>query len=392
MKTVKPATPSDSSNPIRRSDDRLMILGVGAATSLGDSVSACAAARAGVTRSCPLEAFLVLDPDSGEMVPVTGHPVSFLTQGFSGVARLTRLGSLALRELLVRGVLDPRELPETAVILAVGSGYYLNAIDASVDAEEGAPAFGASPPPESEVVDKRRAAIETKLIRCMFERAGLPPPAHHALVYEDHAGGALALLQALELLSAGVVRRCVVGGIDSYCELEVLDALQGLDLLKTPDNPAGIAPGEAAVFIVVEGAGARLPSSAAPTIECIAYTSDGKHLFAPDNPGCRSLAEVLTVTGPPGRGEAAAWTIGSHNGTFSSAAEWGRTLTMVTHLLRQGVHWYPAASFGDTGAAACFLASCLSVRAFERGYASARSALVWASSPNGSKSSFTVQG
>lgn len=174
---------------MRASEDRVAIAGLGAATSLGvGAATACAAARAGLSQPRTLEPFLVLDTDTGDMVPLVGHPVSFLTEGFTGVARTSRLGALALRDLVKPGVFTANDMADTALVLALGSGYYVDAAVALEEAEDNAPAFATAPPPISEATALRRAALEANLVQRMMDQAGLPAPVHHTLVFEDQAG------------------------------------------------------------------------------------------------------------------------------------------------------------------------------------------------------------
>lgn len=97
MTVVRPSASTRDGPRAARVD--LAISAMGAATSLGGVAGACAAARAGIARPRRIETFLVLDEEELGLEPVTAHPVSFLTEGFGPMARLARLGSLALRDL-----------------------------------------------------------------------------------------------------------------------------------------------------------------------------------------------------------------------------------------------------------------------------------------------------
>lgn len=369
----------------------LAITGIGAQTSLGRLTMACAAARAGILRPRPLAPLMVMDEDAGQLEPVTGHPASFLTRGFAGMARLARLGALALGDLLDQRALQPVDLADTALLLVLGSGYYLDCAEFVENErfEDRAPRFGPTPPASCEAIASERERIQTALPLRMLQQAGLPPAAIEELLFEDQPGVALALRRANELLSSGSVRRCLVGAIDTWCEPEGVEALDTLDLLKTPENPVGMVPGEAAVFLVLELATTKRAVSGRVDTRSL-RVEVGEHQFSPGVHSCRRLGETINAAVSAARPAPRLWTVGTHNGTSWTAAEWGRSLVLLPPSVSGGPHWFPALSFGDTGAAATALSICMVVRAFERGYAQGDSALVWASGPRGGKAAFLI--
>ncbi|MEZ6117688.1 MAG: hypothetical protein R3C28_14110 [Pirellulaceae bacterium] len=73
-------------------------------------------------------------------------------------------------------------------------------------------------------------------------------PALTQTEYGCHADLATLLARAATWLQNGELDRCIVGGIDSFCEPQQLIACDSLGILKTDDQPAGFIPGEAACF------------------------------------------------------------------------------------------------------------------------------------------------
>lgn len=367
----------------------LVVTAAGAATSLGGVAQAMAAARAGIARPQFLGPPMVMDEDEGALVPVIGHPVSFLTRGFVGMARLARLGALAINDLLAQSALQPTDLAETALLVALGSGYYDDCV-AFIEEhlEDEPPRFGVAPPPVSELVETRKEWLKQELVHRMLKQAGLPAPAKSALVFEDHVGFSKVLELAAVLLGTGPVKRCIIGGVDSWCGPDAVSVLNALGVLKTPENAVGFMPGEAAAFLVVENSTRNHVPLAVIESRTIA-TAIGAHQFSPAVHGDFALADALSValTGAP----ESVWAIGTQNGTSWSAAEWGRNLLRTRRSLADALHWLPALHFGDTGAAASALGACMVVRAFARRYAPADSALVWASGPRGSKGAFLIR-
>src|SRR4030095_16813636 len=176
----------------------MTILEVGLASSLGtNAVGACAAARAGIVRPSVLPGRIALDPVTELQSPWTGHPVSFLTRGFSGPGRVARLGSLALRDLLSRASLRAEDMSQTALVLALGSGYHRNAAEVIADAKP----FTEDLPPDVPEVAMTKEGVRTLAVERIFEMAGLPVPSVVELVFDDHAGFGLALHHASRLLA-----------------------------------------------------------------------------------------------------------------------------------------------------------------------------------------------
>ena len=78
--------------------------------------------------------------------------------------------------------------------------------------------------------------------------------------------------------------------------------------------------------------------------------------------------------------------IGDLNGTERRALDWGHAIMRLRSKLESDLAvplWLPAASFGDTGAAAGPVAICLAARGFDRGYAPNGNVVVWLSSESG---------
>src|SRR5262245_7486232 len=85
--------------PLHDSPLRLAIVQIGMVSSIGaDLKTSCASARADLSRRSEL-AYLVVGPD-GTPLKATGHQAEYLTKGFRGDARLIRLLTGALDDLV----------------------------------------------------------------------------------------------------------------------------------------------------------------------------------------------------------------------------------------------------------------------------------------------------
>lgn len=92
-------------------------------------------------------------------------------------------------------------------------------------------------------------------------RAELPDDLHTSPVEcfpMGRAGGAPALRRAVEILRRGAASQVYVGGVDSYHEWPILEALERDDRLLTAENLDGLRPGEGAAFAAVALPGSSL--------------------------------------------------------------------------------------------------------------------------------------
>src|SRR4029077_11448158 len=65
--------------------------------------------------------------------------------------------------------------------------------------------------------------------------------------------------QAEAWLANGTCDACWVAGVDSYLDPQVIGALAGLNMLRSPPDPVGLIPGEMACILELTNPGGRLP-------------------------------------------------------------------------------------------------------------------------------------
>jgi 3-oxoacyl-[acyl-carrier-protein] synthase I len=366
----------------------VVVTALGMVTSLGrDAISSCAAARAGLTRSSPLKvldfhAEALFGRETLEGPPeIFGHTVRGVAEGFGGPAKLLLLGEAALDDLFYQRPLSDNERATTGLVLNLSDRYLLDA-DARARGEKSLP---------SEVWRQQTARIAARLAESCSLR---PPPACAVVSHGGHAGVAAVLQNAVAMITRGEVDRCIVGAIDCLAEPSMLRAAARLGLLRTNDNPVGLAPGEAAAVFLVErerdALRGRLPALA--TLVTAAVERNDVDLLVSDPPstgvGLAALLDPIFESFTP-LGVA----IGDLNGTPHRALEWGGAWVRLgkRHRLADVSDWFPALSFGDTGAAAGAVGVCMATRAFARRYAPGMGALICLSSENGTKGAVVLR-
>jgi 3-oxoacyl-[acyl-carrier-protein] synthase-1 len=125
------------------------------------------------------------------------------------------------------------------------------------------------------------------------------------------------------------------------------------------------------------------------TVREVTHSDGGAHRFENAPPSGTLLAAMIAGAVGSRPAKRPALVIGDLNGDPWRAAALGDAVARLCaqNLTFDTDTWFPATSFGDTGAAATAVALCLSVHAFERRYAPGPSILVWSNSDDGTAAS-----
>jgi 3-oxoacyl-[acyl-carrier-protein] synthase-1 len=352
--------------------------------------------RAGIVRPSSLETFVVgtLDACGG----VTVHAVPVIAHGFEGDARALRLLQAA-----IEGLAKPtsRHWPPR-------TGFYLSL--AHPDRQYS----GFELIPDEELRSQKLARWRqvradraepdfNQRAKSLLERAatlaGWKQAVHlRAFAMSGNTGVAEMTEAAARDLNAGAVDVAIVGGVDSWIDATSLQWLEDRGRLKGPATPAGLAPGEAAGFLVLEAMpyaqtrDARIQAVLQSTI----VDREQKAQLAGKLSLGETLALVLARTAPIAdwSAEAPPWLIVDQNGESYRAREWGSALARLVEghpSFQAPVVWYPVTSVGDTGCATGVVQAVMALQAFERGYAKGRQVTLLASADAGERSATLLE-
>jgi 3-oxoacyl-[acyl-carrier-protein] synthase-1 len=353
------------------------IVGVGAVTPVGlDAASSCAALRAGISGMQRVETLKV---EGGEFatVAVTGGRVP--TEWFTGgpaedwewpghervdiqpppapetlVApdhrRLIELCRPAAREALAHA------FPDGA--LAERLGIYLG-----LDIHE----------PEG---------TGDLVLDDLTEWLGVEPTTRLA-VPKGRASSLLALAQAVDDLVSGRVEAALVGGVDSLIRTPALERLRRAHAIKTPAEPNGIVPGEAAAFLVLEARTRSADRGVPALVEVLSVGVSEEPTAGSQDPNHgRGLTNALrSAVEEAGGLEAIPHVVCDLNGDRYRAMEWSMaSIRVLGHLHGEGTLHHPADCIGDSGAASGALCCVWAATAFQNDYAQGDRGLVWGAS------------
>lgn len=343
---------------------RLAITGLGMVSSVGhDMVTACASLRAGLTCPAPVDFEVPSDEGPGN-VPLTGHPLRGITEGFQGMGRYLRMAVHAVDDLV-----------HQAGLARVRPGFW----------EECALYVGLSRT-RNEEIDFYDEILEEQLAASIVEHSELAiPVTRQRVLFHGHASALWALHDASEAMARGRCERALIVGVDSLLDSDALEALYAEDRLKTPMKPRGLMPGEAAAAFLVEPVmDARRRHAVIPClVEGVQAAREPAARAASARSSGLALSEVIDKLLASGVSVSAIY--GDLNGEDARAQEWGNTLVRLSaaQLLSRATQHWPAASLGDTGAASGTISVVAGARALMRGYALRGDVLVWSSADSG---------
>jgi 3-oxoacyl-[acyl-carrier-protein] synthase-1 len=326
----------------------LVITAIGAVTPVGlDAVTTCASVRAGLSRPTAVLHFPSLDPDTQRSVPIAGHAVSGVTEGFSGVGRWLQVAALAVEDLCRSGAL-PADL-----------GFWRRTGVAVVTPVLDDTRFQESP-------DCQPESVGTTYLAPLFESLRLPIAEGASWLVDEGHSGAVSAIAAAQV--GHTFDRVLVIAADSYLDAFSLLWLAELGRLKDADNPVGLFPGEAAVALLVESRSAaearRAPILATVAGLSVAEAGGGSRGRALGAALEAALAEAQ-IAGPV-NGDL----IVDLNGEEWRARALAEAMTRSPRRVDGCRLVLPAQSVGDTGAASAALAIACGARALHRGYAS----------------------
>jgi 3-oxoacyl-[acyl-carrier-protein] synthase-1 len=356
----------------------VLVEAIGAATALGDHVTAAAAARAQISRPGPVLDLMVPDSEDGEPIPLTAFPVASLTTGFEGLGRLVRLSVDALEDLAAsqsEGINWER-----AALFIATTGPLMDDEPPESRSNDDEVTFEDPPASVEEWADSLATAI---VVEAAVAGAG------RRTVYTDGRTGTLrALRGAMDAIQAGTIDQAVILAVDSAIDEERLLRWMDQHRLKTSEEPVGFIAGEAAVAVVLSSPrGVRGPRTllSAPTVAHEPASPEHR----PTGQALYQVLEAAAAQAPSGVG----CLFSDLNGEDHTALDYGAALarTPADSPLRTCRHVMPAVSFGETGATSPLLGLLLARQAQRRGYAGSGDAIVSVAADDGVRATFNLR-
>lgn len=198
------------------------------------------------------------------------------------------------------------------------------------------------------------------------------------------AGSLLALAEALRRLATNASTPVVVGGVDTYCDLPLLDSLWDESRLLVKGLTDGFVPGEGASFVLLSkpGQGRQLGLVPLARILGVGTGVEKGHLHATEPHLGDGLAEALhrLFSEVAAEKPRVRCVYAGLNGESFWAKEWGVSYLRHSHYFEEGFRLeHPIDCMGDPGAALGPILLSLAAIGVQREYRQAP-CLVWCSS------------
>jgi 3-oxoacyl-[acyl-carrier-protein] synthase-1 len=175
-----------------------------------------------------------------------------------------------------------------------------------------------------------------------------------AVVPHGRAAGLMALELALNALESNPTGTVIVGGVDSYLDLQVLGTLDSEGRILGERVPDGFIPGEGSAFYALLGQGAARAKSSHVVVNAAASVMDAGHRYGTAPAKGEGLAAALDqLRQRAGQLPAQiATTFAGVNGENFDAKLWGVARVRHNDFFSPAmVIDHPADKFGDAGAA-----------------------------------------
>lgn len=338
----------------------IVVTGCGMLTALGQTEQSWAAARGQLSRIQEWPGFFLRGPDEEFDLrePMRAAPAAIPWEWAYPWDRVVDLALPAMEEAMESAGLGRADLAATRLEVSLR-------------------------PPAPPRTEEEMAAHVLAGIR---RWGSLPAFAEEAARFEGHASVGPGLVEAARALHEGACERALIGGVDTFADQEVMDALDRGFRLKSSRSPDGYAPGEAAAFVVIEREDRARARGATPlaTLDAVALAAEPRPLGHEKPSAADGLSEVLRAAAKRAGGKPGAlprWVLSDQNGERHRAREWAIVLTRHRPLFEDDVRlWHPADALGDTGPAALPALMALAIASWRNRRAPRDAALVLASS------------
>lgn len=341
----------------RESD--VCVVGVGAATAVGASAPATAAAvRAGIA----------MFADHSYMINQDGEPFV-----------------VAMAPYLKEDTPIEERFVQLALSAAAEASDSLNQLPAE---SRGVPLVVGLP--------ARRPGLPPDLVSYLRQRLAYPLRTSSVQMLQNgHAAGLMAIETGCRMIREGRSEFCLAGGVDSYLDDRTLEWIEENDQLHKTSNAWGFIPGEAAGFCLLSSRESLRRHKLTPLgwIVGVETAFEQKRIKTESvciGKGLTEAVHRLLDVLPTAESKINDMTC-DQNGEAYRAVEQGFMLSRTMERFVDASDFLsPADCWGDVGAASGPLFIALATAAAQKGYAKGPSTLVWTGSEGGERSALIL--
>jgi 3-oxoacyl-[acyl-carrier-protein] synthase-1 len=318
-------------------------------------------------------------------------------------ARIVRVRESSLIDLhsepILAGFLDEKFLPELSLSKTapkVPSARYARMLRLASSALQQA-CQGVSNPALLLALPEDGSNVGTEFLEQLAHQSGVELNVPSSKLFpQGRAGGLLALAEALRRLATTPQEHVLVGGVDTYCDLPLLDSLWEEKRLFVCGLTDGFVPGEGASFVLLgrPGRGRRLGLEPIASVLGVGTGIEKGHLYGAEPHLGDGLADAFrelfsSLSAPTPR---IRWVYAGLNGESFWAKEWGVSYLRHSRYFEEGFRLeHPVDCMGDPGAALGPMLVSLAAIGIQREYRQAP-CLVWCSSDREARGAALVDG
>ncbi len=349
----------------------LAVTGHAATSSIGLDVDMiCASIRAGIMRfdEHPYYHAMVEDIEVDEPEPVTAGFAPLLDEHWEGRERLHDMALQTLQALVENADLRRSELQECGLIVGLRQ---------ATQATE-------------------KWLLEHAFVPDLLSRTGLRGELRHTATIQDGGCSMLSgIEQAHRWISSGKTTSCIVLGVDTCMDAQLLRELDQAYRLKSDRGVDGFIPAEAASALLIEpmGSSRRLSRKTLAHLSPVGMGDEPRHQGTEFYSSGRGLQNAISnVLRCVPKDKPMQWIVCDLNGESYRAAEWGSILGRMPGELGAIQRLdHPKDCLGEVGAAIGGLLISYVIRCFERRCAPDDTALVWTVADDGKRSAIVVK-
>ena len=226
--------------------------------------------------------------------------------------------------------------------------------------------------------------LARELAQAIVAQVPLSISKQHCVIQQGGNAGLMLLLRtAHQLLSARDLDVCLLGGADSYIQIEALHWLENSGRLRSPEQPNGLIPGEGAAFLVLSRTDSvsRCGGKAIGELSGFSTTQEPQPWYRRQATLGRGLTDTVRQTFQTATASEADAVYADMNGESWRADEWGYAyLRNASHIASPLRTFHLASSLGETGAASAPLALSIAAAVPKHSQNGGKSLLVWSAS------------
>jgi len=212
----------------------------------------------------------------------------------------------------------------------------------------------------------RHSVVSDQFLAQLKQQTGAPIDLKNSYLFPyGRAAGFHAIEAAIQLIEQGVSQAVIVGAVDSYLDLFLLNTLDNEDRVLADGVMNGFAPGEGAAFMVVQAATNESKIKLYPP----GIAEEVGHRYSSEVYKGDGLAEAVTEALSPLAGKQVKTVLAGFNGEHFNTKEWGVSSIRNSQGLASELGMiHPADSLGDAGAALGLILVQLGIMGLEKGY------------------------